>query len=118
MVYKLGHIVDLQKFTLKDEAVWQVVFNCLEILDKEYGENRDVDINLGGYVLYCTAGTSDRELSEFFNYNDFIYEYVKVIETTPCYCSVLYVTSSDYAVLVVMACDDARKIILKENEND
>ena len=76
----------------------------LNILDDSYGAERDVDADLGGYVLVLE--TKDDVIKAKENIlKDIIAEYVDDIECKggKQYCLSLFILSSDYAVIVVVA---------------
>ena len=113
MIHKLGHITEINNIEIEDSAIRSAIENYLSVLDNAYGENRDIDSDLGGYVLYCDIDTRFEELKGYFDYTNIPPEWVNDIDSDPYYVSVLYILSSDYAVVVVMAKDEFTK---KENK--
>ena len=109
MIYKLGHVEDVENIAIADEKVKTAISDYLSVLDNAYGKDRNIDEDDGGYVLYCTAGTEWNEIESYFNYHDLPPEWVNHIDSEPKYLSVLYLLSSDYAVVVVMTEKDFKK---------
>lgn len=74
----------------------------LNILDESYGAKRDIDTDLGGYVLVLETKDDVIEAKENI-LKDIIAEYVDDIECEggKQYCLSLFLLSSDYAVVVV-----------------
>ena len=59
MVYKIGTLSKLDKLPSMDAKVQERITETLEILDENYGRDRNIDTNNGGYVLYAEPGTKD-----------------------------------------------------------
>ena len=111
MVYRLGTLSDLSKLPSIDEKLKKVIAENLKILDDNYGNLRDIDTDNGGYVLYAEPGTKDTEVLSWFDYEEYIPEYVDYIDSDPEYCSILYLVSDDYGVVVLTALKDTPKEI-------
>ena len=109
MIYKLGHVEDVENVEIQDIAVRAAVKNYLEVLDNAYGKERNIAEDDGGYVLYCTLGTEWSEIEAHFNYHDLPPEWINNIDSEPKYLAVLYLLSSDYAVVVVMTENNFKK---------
>ena len=109
MIYKLGHVEDLEKIEIQDIAVKSAIQNYLEVLDNAYGKDRNIDEDDGGYVLYCTPETNLETLKDYFDYDSLVPEWVSDISCEPKYLSALYILSSDYAIVVVIAEKDFKK---------
>ena len=114
MVYKLGTISDLYKLPSMDEKIHERISENLEILDGNYGSDRDVDKNNGGYVLYAEPGTKDTEILSLFDYEEYVPEYVDRIDSEPEYCCSLYLISDDYGIVIFTALADTPKEITDE----
>ena len=112
MIHKLGHVKDLDIIVIEDTALKSAIKNYLSVLDNAYGEDRDIDKDLGGYVLYGDNDTRFKDFKEFFDYTDIPPEWVNDIDSDPCYVGVLYILSSDYAVIVIISKEE----YLKENK--
>lgn len=76
----------------------------LNILDENYGDERNIDADLGGYVLLLETKDDVIEVKENI-FKGIIAEYVDNIECEggKQYCLSLFLLSSDYAVIVVAA---------------
>ena len=107
MVYKVGTVAELDGLALNiPQAVIDAMRNELVLLDYAYGATRNVDNEDGGFVLYCTPGTTLSELRDCFNPEGRVFEWVERINSEPPYCSSLYIVTNDYAVELFMAIDD------------
>ena len=49
---KLGHVADIDNFAVPD-CIKSDVLSILTILDECYGANRDINSDMGGFVVIC-----------------------------------------------------------------
>lgn len=98
---KVSKISDLIGIGLEVNVV-STIEEQLNILDESYGVERNVDTDLGGYVLVIEAKDDVIEVKENI-LKGIIAEYVDDIkcEGGKQYCLSLFLLSSDYAVIVV-----------------
>ena len=82
-------------------------------LDENYGDNRDVESDLGGYVLIA-ENIVDIEILKQDKLQCLVPEYTDVIEVVngENYTSSLYVISSDYAIVVITT-EELSKFLLE-----
>ncbi|HAT4307276.1 TPA: hypothetical protein I9080_001044 [Clostridium perfringens] len=85
-----------------DSSVLSIIEEKLNILDENYGLERDIDSDLGGYVLILESKEDVIKVKENI-LKDIIPEYVDNIECEgdKLYCLSLFLLSSDYAVILV-----------------
>lgn len=98
---KVSKVSDLNGMELEVNVI-SVIEEQLNILDESYGTERNIDADLGGYVLILE--TKDDVIEAKDNIvKDIIPEYVDNIkcEGGKQYCLSLFILSSDYAVVVV-----------------
>ena len=79
MIYKLEHITDLDAGMINNDTVRDLIEGYLTTYDSLYGEDRNVDEDDGGYVLYCDPGTSAVELKSFIDYEGLLCEYTSTM---------------------------------------
>ena len=115
MVYKLGNYTDMQSLPALDLKTEEILFSYTSVLSYEYGEDRNVDEDDGGFVLYAPPGTDCEEIKAYFDYSKYILEYVDVFDEV---CSALYLLSNDYGVVIVMSIVDAPDEIKKEMDEE
>lgn len=98
---RLRRINDLTGMDL-DTNIISVIEEQLNILDDNYGAERNIDADLGGYVLILETKDDVIEARESI-LKDIIPEYVDNIECEGGnqYCLALFLLSSDYAIVVV-----------------
>ena len=111
MVYKLGNVSDLEKLMIADETTYNVLHELTSVLTNEYGADRNVNEDDGGYVLFATLGTKPEEIKAFFDYTANLVEFVDVQDDV---CSALFILSSDYGVVIITSLADTPPEILKE----
>ncbi|MCX0358908.1 hypothetical protein ACSXAS_14675 [Clostridium perfringens] len=89
------------------------ISETIEILNENYGENRDVDKDLGGYVLVVESLEDVKELKNGM-LKDILPEYTDEIICSEGvnYTSSLFLLSSDFSV-VVIAEEELSKILLE-----
>ena len=102
MVNILRNVKETYRCKNWDERVLVQVRAILAVLDEEYGENRNIHKDLGGFVLLCDSQTTVEELEEVVNLSYDLYEWADEIETyNDTYVMALYLLSSDYSVVTV-----------------
>lgn len=115
MIYKIGNVKDVDTVPYLTEEVKKILFEKANILTTEYGEDRDIDRDYGGYILYITKGTSVDAIKMIFDFSEYPLEFADTYE--PDICVILYLPSTEYAVVLVMSIedvpDDIRKYIKK-----
>ncbi len=115
MIYKIGSIDDMQQISFESIVAEEMVYHYASIMTYEYGANRNIDTDDGGYILYATLGTNAEAIKAFFDYTQNVVEFV---DRKADICSAIYILSSDYGVVVVMSLADAPPEILKAiNDN-
>lgn len=98
---KISKVSDLIGMELEFNVI-SAIEDQLKTLDESYGAERNIDTDLGGYVLILE--TKDDVIEAKDNIvKDIIPEYVDNIECEggKQYCLSLFILSSDYAVIVV-----------------
>ena len=111
MVYKIGKLKDIESLPPIAPGIRNLVLEKVKLLSAAYDEDRDIDNDDGGIVLYCPYGTSDDELKEQFDYTSHIPEFVEVNDGI---CHALYLTNNEYSVSVIMHEEDLPDTIRKE----
>ncbi|MBI6020128.1 hypothetical protein H8J79_04685 [Clostridium perfringens] len=93
-------------------AVIKSIYETIDILNENYGENRDVDKDLGGYVLVVENKEDVKELRSGM-LKDILPEYTDEIKCSEGvnYTSSLFLLSSDFST-VVIADEELSKLLL------
>ena len=111
MVYKLGNDKDMDTLPPLDGKTEEIIYVYTSTLTYQYGEERNIDEDDGGYVLYATPGTDREELKACFDYTKHTPEYV---DRYGSICVAMYITHNEYAVVIITSIADAPEEITKE----
>lgn len=98
---KVSKIIDLIRMELEVNVI-STIENQLKTLYESYGAERNIDKDLGGYVLVLETKEDVIKVKENI-LKDIIEEYVDNIECEggKQYCLSLFLLPSDYAVVLV-----------------
>ncbi|MDH5093530.1 hypothetical protein [Clostridium perfringens] len=109
-IYLKKELGELSNYTIE---VIKIISEAINILNENYGENRDVDKDLGGYVLIVESIEDVKELKNGM-LKDILPEYTDKIKCSEGvnYTSSLFLLSSDFSV-VVIADEELSKILLE-----
>lgn len=109
-IYLKGNLVELSNYPLE---IIKSISEIIEILNENYKENRDVDKDLGGYVLVIESIEDVKELRNGM-LKDVLPEYTDEIICSEGvnYTASLFLLSSDFSV-VVIANEELSKILLE-----
>ncbi|GAA0860265.1 hypothetical protein GCM10008916_25820 [Clostridium nitritogenes] len=109
-IYLKEHLLDLGNYPVE---VIKSIYETTYVLNENYGENRDVDKDLGGYVLIVENIEDVKELKNGM-LKDILPEYTDEIICSEGvnYTSSLFLLSSDFSV-VVIADEELSKILLE-----
>ena len=104
MIYKLGNISDLSMLPPTDHITWHNLYELTSVLTNEYGYDRNIDSDDGGYVLYAPPGSNVEEIKAFFDYSKHTVEYVNRHDGI---CCAFYILGNEFAVTIVLSIADA-----------
>lgn len=109
-VYNESQLVKLNSIPVE---VIEFVRELIVILNKAYGEDRNVESDLGGYVLIA-ENIVDIEILKQDKLQCLVPEYTDVIEVMngENYTSSLYLLSSDFSIVVVCT-EELSKFLLE-----
>ena len=109
-VYKESQLLDVNNIPLE---VIESIKVTLDILNENYGENRNIEDDLGGYVVIA-ENIVDIEILKQDKLQGLIPEYADMIECSRGinYNSILYILSSDFAIVVVTT-EELSKFLLE-----
>lgn len=98
-IYSKEQLKKLKEYPIE---VINSISETIEILDDNYGANRDVDSDLGGYILIA-ENIVDIEILKQDKLKGLIPEYTDIIECKEGvnWTSSLFLISSDYSIIVV-----------------
>ena len=104
MVYKIGNVSDLEELPQLEDTALELLYHYASVLTHEYGENRNIDTEDGGFVLYATSGTCAEDIKPFFDFSK------AVAESVDRYGELvvaMFLLNNEYAVTIVMSASDA-----------
>ena len=109
-VYKENQLLEVNN--IPSEVIESIKIT-IDILNENYGENRDIEADLGGYVLIA-ENIVDIEILKQDKLQGLIPEYADMIECSRGinYNSILYILSSDFAIVVVTT-EELSKFLLE-----
>ncbi|WP_370831433.1 hypothetical protein [Clostridium sp.] len=109
-VYKESQLLEVNNIPLK---VIESIKATIDILNENYGDNRDIEADLGGYIVIA-ENIVDIEVLKQDKLQGLIPEYTDMIECSRGinYTSVLYILSSDYSIVVVTT-EELSKFLLE-----
>ena len=118
---RLAKETDLVMIQSYPEEVQEVVLEVLQILDENYGEDRNPKTDYGGYIILTESKEDLAEIEVEMNVNvtvDGIPEYVDIIRcgNRKVYTSSLFLLSSDYGIVLIMPYEITPKNILNYAE--
>ena len=111
MVYKIGNVSELDTIPLIDDTALELLLHYARVLTTEYGEERRVDTDDGGYVLYAPSGTNAEDIKAYFDYTKHT---VESIERFASLISATYILHNEFVVTIIMSADDAPIELIKE----
>lgn len=114
MVYKIGNVKDLNTLPPIDETAKSMLYRYARVLSEKYGEERDVDRDDGGYILYVAPHTACEDIKTYFDYSKHA---VECVELHGEICSAMYLLNNEYMVVIVMWAFDVPAEIAKEMDN-
>lgn len=100
---KLYKKEELKNITQYSKELIQEIEKIIDVLDENYGMNRDVDKDLGGYILIAESKEDIADIKANIINGLLIEEYTDVIKSDDGndYYSSLFLLSSDYSVVVI-----------------
>ena len=111
MIHKLGHTSELATVAITDLKLLDYIRAGLTALDDNYGADRDIDEDDGGYIIYCERGTTHPDLLMMIDYEESICEYTTEINGTD-YITSMYILNNDFVIQIVISRDDAPQEML------
>ncbi|MDB2121558.1 hypothetical protein [Clostridium paraputrificum] len=103
----------LRKFINYPEEVIDSIYEIIEILDDNYGQNRNIYNDLGGYVLVA-ENIVDIEIFKQEKLKGLVREYTDIIECSEevNWTFSLFLLSSDFSIVVVTT-EELSKFLLE-----
>ena len=109
-IYRKNPIKGVSQLSLK---VINSISATIDILDNNYGDDRNIEIDLGGYIL-IVENIVDIEILKQGKLRGLVPEYTDIIECSEGvnWTSSLFLLSSDFAIVVVTT-EELSKFLLE-----
>lgn len=109
-IFNESQLVELNNLTIE---VIERIREAITVLDENYGANRDVEANLGGYIIIA-ENIVDIEILKQDKLQGLIPEYTDIIECSEGvnWTSSLFLLSSDFSIVVVCT-EELSKFLLE-----
>lgn len=111
MVYKIGNVSDLGMIPLIDDTALELLHHYARVLTSEYGQERNIDTDDGGFVLYCPKGTKTEDIKAYFDYTNHI---VESVDGYGELYAAMYILHNEFAVTIVGWMKDAPTEFINE----
>ena len=98
MVYKIGNISDLSTIPISDRETFELLYYYARVLTDEYGQERNVDTEDGGFILYCPPNTKAEDIKAFF---DFTKHTVESVDRYGELVVAMYILSNEFVVTIL-----------------
>ena len=109
-IYKKSQLLEVNDIPLE---VIEGIKATIDVLNENYGANRDIESDLGGYVVIA-ENIVDIEILKQDKLQGLIPEYADMIECSRGinYYSILYILSSDVSIVVVCT-EELSKLLIE-----
>ena len=109
----IGDIESLNNIEITEKVLIRYIKNVIAILDINYGINRDIQNDLGGYVV-IVENIVDIEILKQGKLKGLVAEYTDIIECSEGvnWTSSLFLLSSDFSIVVITT-EELSKFLLK-----
>lgn len=115
---EITYLREMEKVQVLSIEVRKIIKGILEILDSEYGADRDKYADNGGYVVVVESIEDFKELQEKTNIdvNDVIVEYVDKILCADgkVYTNLLVLCNNDYSISLIIPFEIMPENLLKQ----
>ena len=101
---KLGHLKDVDRYSIP-QCITKKVIEDLKTLDDWYGEDRDIDNDMGGFVVIC----GKYEVLHIPNFEENIEE-AEYIQNLGEYQKALYISGSERNIIIYRCKEDKRML--------
>lgn len=99
---KIHNKQQIKELSIYPIEVLATIKDIVLVLDESYGKDRDIEINLGGYVLIVETAADIKELKDNI-LKGMVAEYTDIIRCGEGvnYTSSLFLVSNDYSIVVI-----------------
>ncbi len=113
MLYRIGTLFDYARLSsLLPKAVRSCVETNVAILDREYGENRHIDRDDGGYCLFAETKHDVSLMYAAVDFDSHPCEWADLLDDG--FCSAMFLISNEFAIVCIMPVSLAPATIREE----
>ena len=111
MVYKIGNISDLSTIPISDRETFELLYHYARVLTDEYGQERKVDTDDGGFILYCPPNTKAEDIKVFF---DFTKHTVESVDRYGELVVAMWILNNEFVITIIISANDVPIELINE----
>lgn len=111
MVYKIGNISDLENIPIPNKETFNLLYYYASVLTYEYGQERNVDTDDGGFILYCSPNTKAEDIKAFF---DFTKHTVESVDRHGELVVAMWILNNEFVITIIMSANDVPIELISE----
>ncbi len=111
MVYKIGNISDLSTIPISDRETFELLYHYARVLTDEYGQERNVDTDDGGFILYCPPNTKAEDIKAFF---DFTRHTVESVDRYGELVVAMWILNNEFIITMIMSANSVPIELINE----
>lgn len=119
---KIGSKADCEKLWGLPPPLYQRIEETIALLNYHYGENRNIDKDLGGYILLIEDKQDFAKFKKLFSeeVSNITVEYSDIIlwKDKPTHTASLFLVSSDFSVLLIIPYSLTPTAFLNDNKRE
>lgn len=107
---KIGTVKELERVKKKIPfALYNKIYNIVTILDHEYGEHRNIDVNDGGFVILVDSVEAVLQAEKIIDININKAEYVEIINDN--YLHIFFLRNNEFGINLIIQ----KELLSREN---
>ena len=111
MIYKIGNISDLESIPISDRETFELLYHYARVLTDEYGQDRNIDKDDGGYILYCSPDTKVEDIKAFF---DFTKHTVESVDRYGELVVAMWILNNEFIITMIMSANSVPIELINE----
>lgn len=111
MVYKIGNVSELENIPITDGNTFELLYHYARVLTLEYGQERNINEDDGGFILYAPPSTNTENIKAYFDYTKHI---VESVDRYGQLYSAMYILSNEFVVTIVGSIADVPSQFINE----
>ena len=115
MIYKVGTVEQIEKIKKHiPKEVYTKIYDIVAVLDREYGANRNIELNDGGFVIFADGETAIEEIEKIACVDITVAEWIDPVGTE--YLNACCLKNNDFCVDFIFPKKLIPEEVLKEWE--